>query len=55
MIGNIMIEQAEDAVVIVRSNFTASDLQDEVQRVFVGSIYTHLGRPASITKLFKSG
>ena len=45
VIGNIMIERAEDSVVIVRSNFTASDLQGEVQRVFVGE-YIHTLRPA---------
>ena len=45
LIANVMLEEAENDNVIVRSNFTLADFQEDEQRVFFGE-YVHTLRPA---------
>ena len=44
VIGNVMIDAADDKMVVARSNFTFADFQGDEQRLFAGE-YVHNLRP----------
>ena len=44
VIGNLMIELADEESIIARSNFTLADVQGDEQRIFFGE-YVHTLRP----------
>jgi len=41
----VMIDSADDASVVVRSNFTLADFQGDEQRIFLGE-YVHTLQPS---------
>lgn len=45
VLGNVMIDSADDASVVARSNFTLADFQGDEQRIFLGE-YVHTLRPS---------
>lgn len=45
VIGNVMLQQGENAAIIARSNFTLAEIQNDEQRWFAGD-YVHTLLPA---------